>query len=113
MNVRRWYYENKNRYEEFEVLYDNGRFMLVRNVEGGAFSFGLCEDFGTPFGFPACWSCLTKDQIVEKLNGFIGIDKQYRELEKFAKQQYGYTGAEQWQAMIDAALRVVELEARP
>lgn len=74
MNVRRWYYENKNRYEEFEVLYDNGRFMLVRNVEGGAFSFGLCEDFGTPFGFPACWSCLTKDQIVEKLNGFIGID---------------------------------------
>lgn len=33
MNRRRWYYKNGTCFEEFDILFDNGRFMLVQNVE--------------------------------------------------------------------------------
>lgn len=108
MIVRRWYFQRGTCYEEFNVLYDNGRFMLVQNRETKAFSFGLCADFGTLFGFPVNWSCLTKDQVIDMLNNMIHVDKQYRELEEVYKQQFGYTNVEQWQAMIEAVSRVAD-----
>lgn len=39
MSVRRWYFQRGTCYEEFNVLYDNGRFMLVQNRETKAFFF--------------------------------------------------------------------------
>lgn len=74
MNRRRWYYKNGTCFEEFDILFDNGRFMLVQNVETKVFSFGVCENFGTLYGFPVNWSCLTKDQAIERLNNMIRID---------------------------------------
>lgn len=108
MIVRRWYFKHGTRYEEFNVLYDNGMFMLVQNRETKAFSFGLCEDFGTLFGFPVNWSCLTKDQAIELLQGMIRVDNTDPELDAIWKKQYGYTESEQWQAMIEAASRVAD-----
>lgn len=106
MNVRRWYYKHGTCNEEFNVLYDNGRFMLVQNRETKAFSFGLCEDFGTLFGFPVNWSCLTKDQAIEILQEMIRIGGVSPGLDAIWKKQYGYTESEQWQAMIEAISRV-------
>lgn len=108
MIVRRWYFKHGTRYEEFNVLYDNGMFMLVQNRETKAFSFGLCEDFGTLFGFPVNWSCLTKDQAIELLQGMIRVDNTDPELDTIWKKQYGYTESEQWQAMIEAVSRVAD-----
>lgn len=108
MIVRRWYFKHGTRYEEFDVLYDNGMFMLVQNRETKAFSFGLCEDFGTLFGFPVNWSCLTKDQAIELLQGMIRVDNTDPELDAIWKKQYGYTESEQWQAMIEAVSRVAD-----
>lgn len=108
MIVRRWYFKHGTRYEEFNVLYDNGMFMLVQNRETKAFSFGLCEDFGTLFGFPVNWSCLTKDQAIELLQGIIRVDNTDPELDAIWKKQYGYTESEQWQAMIEAVSRVAD-----
>lgn len=108
MSVRRWYYKHGTCFEEFEVLYDNGRFMLVQNRETKVFSFGLCEDFGTLFGFPVDWSCLTKDQVIERLQGMIRLDSGNPELDALWKKQYGYTESEQWQAMIEAVSRVAD-----
>lgn len=108
MSVRRWYYKHGTCFEEFEVLYDNGRFMLVQNRETKAFSFGLCEDFGTLFGFPVNWSCLTKGQVIECLEGLIRIDSGNPEVGAIWKKQYGYTESEQWQAMIEAVSRVAD-----
>lgn len=108
MNRRSWYYKNGTCFEEFDILFDNGRFMLVQNVETKVFSFGVCENFGTLYGFPVNWSCLTKDQAIERLNNMIRIDKQYSELEEVYKQQFGYTNVEQWQAMIEAVSRVAD-----
>lgn len=78
MNRRRWYYKNGTCFEEFDILFDNGRFMLVQNVETKVFSFGVCENFGTLYGFPVNWSCLTKDQAIERLNNMIRIDTRTR-----------------------------------
>lgn len=108
MIVRRWYFKHGTRYEEFNVLYDNGMFMLVQNRETKAFSFGLCEDFGTLFGFPVNWSCLTKDQAIELLQGMIRVDNTDPELDAIWEKQYGYTESEQWQAMIEAVSRVAD-----
>lgn len=108
MIVRRGYFKHGTRYEEFNVLYDNGMFMLVQNRETKAFSFGLCEDFGTLFGFPVNWSCLTKDQAIELLQGMIRVDNTDPELDAIWKKQYGYTESEQWQAMIEAVSRVAD-----
>ena len=108
MIVRRWYFKHGTRYEEFNVLYDNGMFMLVQNRETKAFSFGLCEDFGTLFGFPVNWSCLTKDQAIGLLQGMIRVDNTDPELDAIWKKQYGYTESEQWQAMIEAVSRVAD-----
>lgn len=108
MIVRRWYFKHGTRYEEFNVLYDNGMFMLVQNRETKAFSFGLCGDFGTLFGFPVNWSCLTKDQAIELLQGMIRVDNTDPELDAIWKKQYGYTESEQWQAMIEAVSRVAD-----
>lgn len=108
MIVRRWYFKHGTRYEEFNVLYDNGMFMLVQNRETKAFSFGLCEDFGTLFGFPVNWSCLTKDQAIELLQGMIRVDNTDPELDAIWKKQYGHTESEQWQAMIEAVSRVAD-----
>lgn len=55
MNRRRWYYKNGTCFEEFDIFFDNGRFMLVQNVETKVFSFGVCENFGTLYGFPVNW----------------------------------------------------------
>lgn len=108
MNRRRWYYKNGTCFEEFDILFDNGRFMLVQNRETKAFSFGICEDFGTLFGFPVNWSCLTKDRAIEILQGMIRIDSINPELDAICKKQYGYTESEQWQAMIEAVSRVAD-----
>jgi hypothetical protein len=64
MNTRRWYF--KNNYTEYQVLFEDDGYILVRNLEFdskkwpeyGPYSFGLSRDFGTLYGFPVNQSCL-------------------------------------------------------
>ncbi len=52
MIVRRWYFKHGTRYEEFNVLYDNGMFMLVQNRETKAFFFRALRGFRDAVRFP-------------------------------------------------------------
>ena len=74
---RRWYFKSGTKYEEYSVLYDDGKFTLVKNDNTGHYSFGLCRDFGSFLGFPVNQSCLSAPEVLHLLDAFIGIDKKY------------------------------------
>lgn len=102
MEQRKWYYKRGTRYELFNILFDNGRFMMVENAETKAISFGMSNCFNTLYGFPVNWSCLTKEQAGDVLRALIAIDEKYPELRQLELEQFGYTQIDQWKHMIDA-----------
>lgn len=102
MEQRKWYFNHGKNSEIFNILYDNGRFMLVENVETRKVSFGMCGCFNTLFGFPVNWSCLTRAEAVELLIGLRKIDEKNPDLRKIEREQWGYTAIDQWCGMIDA-----------
>lgn len=102
MEQRKWYFKHGTRYELFNILFDNGRFMLVENCETKAISFGMCDCFNTLYGFPVDWSCLTRPRAIAIISNLVGIDTKYPELRELERQQFGYTIIDQWNSMIDA-----------
>ena len=74
---KRWFF--KNNYEDYEVLYEDDKYILVQNDKTKDFSFGMCSDFGTLCGFPINQSCLDKEECINRLNSFIEIDKKYND----------------------------------
>lgn len=63
--------------EKFEVLFDNGEYCIVKNCETKHYSFGLWRDFYNFYYFPVNQSCLTLEQIKDRLNVLIKINKKY------------------------------------
>lgn len=63
--------------EKFEVLFDAGKYCVVKNCETKDYSFGLWRDFYDLYYFPINQSCLTLAQIKDRLNAFIEIGKKY------------------------------------
>lgn len=61
--------------EKFEVLFDNGKYCVVKSCETKDYSFGLWRDFYDLYYFPINQSCLTLAQIKDRLNAFIKINK--------------------------------------
>ena len=104
MEQRKWYYKDGTASETYNVLYCNGKFILVENDETKSISFGLERDFGSFLGFPVNWTCLTPEQAINTLNGLIRIDSnpEYGELRKLEKSTTGKTQIDQWQEMIAA-----------
>ena len=104
MKQRKWYYKNGTASEIFNVLYCNGKFILVENDETKTISFGLERDFNTLYGFPVNWSCLSPDEAINVLRGLIRIDSkpEYKELRDIEKNTTGKTQVDQWQEMIAA-----------
>ena len=104
MEQRKWFYKNGAASETFNVLYCNGKFILVENNATQLISFGLERDFNSFYGFPVNWSCLSPSDAIDVLNGLIRIDSQaeYRELREFEKSTTGKTQINQWQEMICA-----------
>ncbi len=92
---RRWYFKNRTAFEDFSVLYDDGKFTLVKSDLDGLYSFGLCRDFGSFLGFPVNQSCLTSPQAVKVLDAFIAIDKKY--LDDLG--EYAAENISRWEAM--------------
>ena len=80
MKTKKWYF--KNNYELYNILYEDDRFILVQNVNNKLFSFGVASDFGTLLGFPVNQSCLTKNECINTLKRFIGISKEYNDVDK-------------------------------
>ena len=75
--------------KNFSVLYDDEKFVLVKNVSSGDYSFGLKRDFGTLFGFPVDKSCLTVEEAKSVLLGFIGIDEKFfRFFGRYSKRKH-------------------------
>ena len=104
MEQRKWYYKDGKASETYNVLYSNGKFVLVENDETKSISFGLERDFGSFLGFPVNWSCLTPEQAIEALNGLIRIDSrpEYKELRESEKSATSKTQIDQWHEMIAA-----------
>lgn len=102
MEQRKWYFNHNKNSETFNVLYDNGRFMLVENAETKKVSFGMCNCFNTLYGFPVNWSCLKKSDAVQLLIKLCEVADKYPEVRQVEREQWGYTELEQWRGMIDA-----------
>lgn len=105
MEQRKWYYNNHKSYEVFNVLSENVRFMLVQNDETKLYSFGDRRDFDTVFGFPVNDSCLTLQELMNRLDDMIAIDSDPKNAiyNQIQKQAIGCTNVEMWEAMKSAA----------
>lgn len=77
MEQRKWFFNHGANFELFNVLFDRDGFLVVQNAETNTISFGTADCFGTLFGFSANQSCLTKDEAISVLRGWIEIDKGY------------------------------------
>ena len=86
--IRRWYFNNN--FEDYEELYNDGAFILVKNLKTNLLSFGINEDFGTFLGFPVNQSCLNNKECIKILERFIEIDLKYE----------NYGTMETWKNMI-------------
>ena len=71
--------------EKFEVLFDKGKYCVVKNCETKDYSFGLWRDFYDLYYFPVNQSCLTLEQIKDRLNAFIEITKKCFETQEEQK----------------------------
>ena len=78
MKIKRWYF--KNNYEDYKVLYEDNKYILVQNINNKKYSFGLTKDFGSFYGFPINQSCLNKKDCIKISQDFIRIDKQYNDV---------------------------------
>lgn len=92
MEQRKWFFNHGANFELFNVLFDRDGFIVAQNDETRAISFGTADCFGSLFGFPANQSCLTKNEAISVLRGWIGIDK-----------SYGFPTS-RWESMISAIL---------
>lgn len=70
-----WYFKNNS--EVFSVLYEDDTYNLVMNDDTSTFSFGLKRDFGTLYGYPVDWSCLTAKEAIRVLNDLIKLSKKH------------------------------------
>lgn len=77
MKKLKWYFKHGTKFDEFYVLWEDGKYILVKNCDTEMYSYGLKCDFGTLFGFPVNQSCLTHDECIRMLNSFMEIDKKY------------------------------------
>ena len=77
MEQRKWFFNHGANFELFNVLFDRDGFLVVQNDETRTISFGTADCFGSLFGFPVNQSCLTKDEAISVLRGWIEIDKGY------------------------------------
>lgn len=75
MKKKIWHFKNNS--EEYNVLYEDERKILVQNDKTKKYSFGSQRDFGTLCGFPVNQSCLCKEECLERLHVLISIAKQY------------------------------------
>lgn len=82
MEKLKWYYKNGEVFEEYTILFEQGKYILVQNDCTKKYSFGLSRDFGSLYGFPVNQSCLTKKELKERLLAFIEIDKKYNNANK-------------------------------
>lgn len=77
MEQRKWFFNHGANFELFNVLFDRDGFIVVQNDKTNAISFGTTDCFGSLFGFPVNQSCLTKNEAISILRGWIEIDKSY------------------------------------
>lgn len=73
MKQLKWYFKHGTKSESYSVLYEDETFMLVQNENSGKISFGTKDCFGTLYGFPVDWSCLTKEKALETLTALYDI----------------------------------------
>lgn len=99
MNIKRWYF--KNNYEDYKVLYEDTKFILVQNINSQKYSFGIIENFGSFYGFPVNQSCLNEDECIERLRQFIKIDEKYEDINDTTKI---------YKKMIESVIRAKENE---
>lgn len=98
MKQLKWYFKHGMHYETFSVLYEDDKFMLVRNDQTSKYSFGMVKCFNTLYGFPVNWSCLHKEKAIDVLNGLIGVEQKHLpELGEYAE-----TNIIRWRGMINA-----------
>ena len=104
METRIWNHNNGRAYEEFDVLYDNGRYLVIRNRETGLISFGGADCFNSFYGFPVNQSCLATDEALKELDRWIEIDKspEFQKYHDLCKKAYGITPIDQWNQMKSA-----------
>lgn len=107
MKQLKWYFKNGTKYNTYSVLYEDDKFMLVRNDdhdnkefngEYGAYSFGQKDCFNSLYGFPVNWSCLHKTEAIDELNRIIGIELKYIP----TLGELAIKNIARWQAMINA-----------
>lgn len=101
MEKLKWYFKGGKCYEEYTVLYSKADRILVQNDNTKKISFGLREDFGTLFGFPVNWSCLTIDEAKDMLARIIEVDNKYPEVQAYYKKHLGYSVAEIYGEMLE------------
>lgn len=77
MEQRKWFFNHGANFELFNVLFDRDGFIVVQNDKTNAISLGTEDCFGSLYGFPVDQSCLTKDEAISILRGWIEIDKGY------------------------------------
>ena len=77
MEQRKWFFNGGANFELFNVLFDRDGFIVVQNCKTRTISFGAASCFGSLFGFPVNQSCLTKDEAISVLRGWIEIDNGY------------------------------------
>lgn len=73
---RRWYFKG-GAYEDFTVIFDDEKEILVKNDNSGKYSFGNCSDFGSLYGFPVGWSNLTADEAIRAIGARIDVNRKY------------------------------------
>lgn len=83
MILKRWFF--KNNYEDYKVLYQDEKYILVQNINSKKYSFGLGADFGSLYGFPVNQSCLNKNECIKILEKFIQIDKKFNNINNTIK----------------------------
>lgn len=77
MEKLKWFFNGGANFELFNVLFDRDGFIVIQNSKTRTISFGATSCFGSLYGFPANQSCLTKDEAISVLRGWIEIDKDY------------------------------------
>lgn len=75
--MKKIYWQFKNSSEEYNLLYEEGNYILVQSEESKKYSFGFKDEFGSFWGFPVNQSCLSKNECIDILNRFIEIEKRY------------------------------------
>ena len=98
MKKLKWYFKHGTAFETFSVLYEDAKFMLVKNDNTGTYDYGVKEDFGTLCGFPVNQSCLNAPEAIDMLQRFTKIDTSYLD----SLGDIARTNIKRWSDMIQA-----------